>query len=664
MERYRKATKPEPRKAMQILRKAIKAPLVWVVALTIAYLIILATRPAEAFFGVPGQWTWSGRPPSPATAPRWWPAIAALAATAGAGVILDPRWAKLSKAHRAAALGFLAAMAPVTQILLKFIHYRYPIEYYLYRTIGPHNGFWQAAISIGSVGEYLRTYPQQMQAAAGVFGHLTTHPPTNILYVWLWRQGFAAFPGAAHTVAHWLRGFNCADFAFVTLGDAQIAAALGQMVLPLWSGLTVIPLYAWGKRIGGPQAGWRTAALFALTPALSLFTMRWDTLYPLFAAAAFALLQQGLEAGKVVWWFLSGFAVSLASSCSFGNATLAPGVALYALGYLWMKRPSAILQAWRGWAALLLGGYSVWGIYQVAAGLSIWELLSITGAIQSQLRAAYSYGLWLFYDAVDILAFAGVPVGTVFVIEAVRAWKSAPRRKTTVALLPALAVSGALLAVNFAGVSPGEVGRLWMFWTTGMALTTVLWLQRQEPKTQRWGYALMMTLMALQSLWVTLFLRVSPTGMPGYHPREPVAATAPASDSPDVTFGEDIQLVGYTLKPENVTPGSTVEATLYWRARSRPDLPYTVFVHLLDQDGVLQAQGDSMPAGGDIPTSCWLPGEVVQDTHILTAPVTAPQGTYSVRVGLYYWPTMDRLPITAGGVGDAATLSTHLSLED
>ncbi len=144
---------------MQTAKNIFRAPVVWAVVFTALYFIILATRPAEAFFGVPGQWTWSGRPPAASTIPRWWPSLVLLALLGGAGLWYDKRWETLSRRHKTAALIALALLIPLLQVALKYIHYRYPLEYYLHRTIGPHNGFWQAAISIGDIGDYLRHYP-------------------------------------------------------------------------------------------------------------------------------------------------------------------------------------------------------------------------------------------------------------------------------------------------------------------------------------------------------------------------------------------------------------------------------------------------------------------------------------------------------------------------
>ncbi|MCB0033302.1 MAG: hypothetical protein KDE51_04760, partial [Anaerolineales bacterium] len=67
---------------------------------------------------------------------------------------------------------------------------------------------------------------------------------------------------------------------------------------------------------------------------------------------------------------------------------------------------------------------------------------------------------------------------------------------------------------------------------------------------------------------------------------------------------------------------------------------YTVFIHVLDKQGNLVAQQDSMPQAGGWPTTCWRPDEIVTDRHSLT--VTS--GNYELVMGLYWFETGERLP--------------------
>jgi hypothetical protein len=109
-----------------------------------------------------------------------------------------------------------------------------------------------------------------------------------------------------------------------------------------------------------------------------------------------------------------------------------------------------------------------------------------------------------------------------------------------------------------------------------------------------------------------------------------------------VNFGDLFDLVGIT--PATTTEGSQV--TLWWQAKSEPPKNYTVFVHLLDQQGQVIAQSDSPPDQGLSPTTTWRKGDVIQDTHTLPAHAS-PGG--ALLIGVYDLATLERLPATQNG---------------
>jgi len=116
----------------------------------------------------------------------------------------------------------------------------------------------------------------------------------------------------------------------------------------------------------------------------------------------------------------------------------------------------------------------------------------------------------------------------------------------------------------------------------------------------------------------------------------------PAADVPSNVqehFQQDIELVGYELRDD--PHGSTVR--LFWRAGTELDKDYSVFVHLRRENQTV-AQSDSYPAAGYYPTHLWRPGDIVADEHLLTAAATPGEG-YSLAIGLYLLPTLERLQV-------------------
>jgi hypothetical protein len=109
-------------------------------------------------------------------------------------------------------------------------------------------------------------------------------------------------------------------------------------------------------------------------------------------------------------------------------------------------------------------------------------------------------------------------------------------------------------------------------------------------------------------------------------------------------FGDRIALLGFEAV-DSLSPGAEFDVALYWEAQQPPEDDYVVFVHLMDASGRLVASHDGPPMGGRFPTRAWLPGDVVPDVHQLVLDPGAPAGVYRLQVGMYNWPSMERLPI-------------------
>ncbi len=124
----------------------------------------------------------------------------------------------------------------------------------------------------------------------------------------------------------------------------------------------------------------------------------------------------------------------------------------------------------------------------------------------------------------------------------------------------------------------------------------------------------------------------------------------------DVRFSQDFgepsravaRLIGYDLPSQTFTAGEPVTLTLYWQAlEGASAADYTVFTHVLADDGHLVGQHDGPPAGGARPTLGWVPGEIITDQHAMTfrEPYAGPA---RVEVGLYDPAAMKRVPVEGG----------------
>lgn len=113
----------------------------------------------------------------------------------------------------------------------------------------------------------------------------------------------------------------------------------------------------------------------------------------------------------------------------------------------------------------------------------------------------------------------------------------------------------------------------------------------------------------------------------------------------ETTFAEKLSLVGFGLDKMAVAPGEVVTVSLLWRAEAEMDEDYTAFVHVVDENGRLVAQQDLRL---DPSTSSWQTGQIGRTQHILSIPAETESANVTLYIGLYHWPSLQRLPILDG----------------
>ncbi len=134
--------------------------------------------------------------------------------------------------------------------------------------------------------------------------------------------------------------------------------------------------------------------------------------------------------------------------------------------------------------------------------------------------------------------------------------------------------------------------------------------------------------------------------------------TAPNPQTPlTVTLGDQVRLLGYDLQESSARPGDTLHLTLYWQALKPGATPQTVFTHLLDAQGAVSGQKDSVPVNGTRPTTGWVAGEIITDPYEIPVNADAQPGPHQIEIGLYDPATGKRLPVTSGqGAGEDRVL--------
>lgn len=118
------------------------------------------------------------------------------------------------------------------------------------------------------------------------------------------------------------------------------------------------------------------------------------------------------------------------------------------------------------------------------------------------------------------------------------------------------------------------------------------------------------------------------------------------------TFGEVLAFLGYRMEPTAPHPGDILKVLTAWQVMAAPPSDLAIFLHLLDDDGNLLAQGDALGALSDT----FRPQDVFVQQHSITLPQNTLPGGYRLAVGLYV-RSGNRLPLDSGA-GDALYLAT------
>ena len=443
---------------------------------------------------------------------------------------------------------------------------------------------------------------------------------------WFWRN--------QQLYGEWL-GLN----TMVAVAGRRPPMGLFELVVTEWRGFVL--------------SFWAVFGAYTILPA-TWVQLLYDGLVLLaLAGGVFVLLRRPVRPSAESW-LLAGFCLltlvgvvrwtmqTLASQGRLLFGAIAPLSIFLAAGLLAATRPLLRLRAGRGWvqgfALTVSAGLAlVAGVIPVAYIAPRYALARApAGApLPADLQAVHA----VFADAIELVGYTASD-------EPVRPGESLPVTLYWRALKPM--DKDYALALHLLGRAGAEVGSLDTWPGGGLAATsqwapgTVLADTYYLPVSQAADLPARLSLDlyfwdddSVQPLpWRALDGGALPgvTLMVGRAVPAHTAAVTPENPSHS-RFEYGIELAGYDVSAE----GALV-LTLYWKLDGDEPVPadFTVFVHLVDEQGLPVIEpSDRPPVDGAWPTSAWVPGLTLADTHVIALPPNLQLGRYAVRLGLY-----------------------------
>lgn len=355
--------------------------------------------------------------------------------------------------------------------------------------------------------------------------------------------------------------------------------------------------------------------------------------------------------------------IALASLSKLSGLVLVPVVALAALWVAYRKRD------WRG---LIVLGVLMAGIWAVLAGwwyVRNWTLYgelfgtrtmaAVAGArtdlftFQTLLDEFQGFRItyWGLFGAVNILTFE--PFYTVMDVVTILAliglalnvWRKRANFEylAKIGALLLVLLMGSLSVIAWTAQTYASQGRLLFPYIA--ATSSLLALGDSHVAGLVVGQRRAWWLPVLGVAGFAAFALVVPFAsiVPQYAPPAPLTALPDTAHTVYARFG-DVALIGYDAPDRRYAPGDELPITLYWQVLASSDRDYSLFIHVLNDQGGDIGKIDTYPGGGRLRTTTWQPGAIYPDSY--KVPLTAqPQGSFPLRVlvGWWHYPSQEYL---------------------
>jgi len=112
----------------------------------------------------------------------------------------------------------------------------------------------------------------------------------------------------------------------------------------------------------------------------------------------------------------------------------------------------------------------------------------------------------------------------------------------------------------------------------------------------------------------------------------------------------DLSLIGYRLEDDLLTPGESVEVTLYWQANASIPTGYGASLNLLTQPDITSLAADNIPLLHWMNTDAWVPGFVMRQKHTIQIPANVDTPAGLLVQGTVWWADNgEEIPLTNNG---------------
>lgn len=520
-------------------------------------------------------------------------------------------------------------------------------ELYSVTLSGETGGWHYAAARITDLPAALRDWPSVMKRSTAFSSHMGISPPGMVVGYYAAAQLLENIPGLGQLLGEPLRAAQCHNYRVLDYSSAQFASAWLGILIPVWGALTVVPLYALGRRLFDRQTAQWSVVWWPLLPGLLMFAPLPNMFYPFPTVISVLCLIVGLQRGQLRWVLLAG---ALTSFLTFLTFTFMPLILLEFLliGGFWLLQRQAGTVAHRSQRMLIgfgAGLASIWVMAYLVSGASFVAIFQ--AALGAHLDLDRPYLPWLILHPNDFFMFAGWPV-TLLALAGIgvsvgQAWRS---RALTSAQVLTFALSLTLFALNFSGTLRGEAGRILMFLAPfWLLIAGHVVSMDQNGRGLRLGWVVTVS----EAVLLLSMVAVLAVGGSDFRPAPvaPAPLAAPMlqpSGARQAVFGGGVRLNGFAGRIDRAQ--QTLTLWFDWSAERQMTVPYYLSIIPVSPAGRAAPEAIlRQPFDQQYPMTCWRPENGhLYDRLVFPLDDAAQPGEWWVSLALVNGDTGEKLP--------------------